>query len=189
MESTALGFLELQSIAKGFFLADVVVKKAAVSILAAEATSNGKFVLLFSGDIASVEESYRAGCDHAGDAMVRNIMIPALDPQITPFLESGWKTGWTRIRRPVVDSVAVLESKSMADTVLSCDSALKIAPVILGRFHLGTGIGGHGYYVISGVQSDVEVAAERGAEILKTSGSLVSVEVIARPQEEALALF
>lgn len=188
LDRPALGFFELKSIARGYWLADVVVKRAVVSMVAAEPTSNGKFVLLFSGDLASVEESFLAGKDVAGESLLRDIMIPALDPQIVPYLEAGWKTGWFNLRRPAVDSIAVLESTSMADTVLSCDAALKTAPVILSRMHLGTGIGGHGFYVLSGPQSDVEAAAEKGAQVLTSMSSLVRMELMARPQEEALAL-
>ena len=120
---------------------------------------------------------------------MRDIFIPALDDQIPPFLEAGWKTGWQKLRKPVFDSVAIVESTSMADTVLSCDAALKTAPAVLSRMHLGTGIGGHGFFVLSGRLSDLEASTERARAVLLASSSLVRTELIARPQEEAFGLF
>ena len=59
----ALGLLELSSIALGIRAGDAMVKKAPVRALVAGSVQPGKFLVLVDGDVASVEESMRAGLD------------------------------------------------------------------------------------------------------------------------------
>src|SRR3954462_14893838 len=86
----ALGFIELSSISRGLFLTDVAVKKAPVRVIASQPISSGKHVLLFVGDVASVQESHQAALALADGTVVRQILLPGVHEELAPFLDSLW---------------------------------------------------------------------------------------------------
>lgn len=184
----ALGFIELSSIVRGLFVTDVALKKAPVRIIASQPISSGKHVLLFMGDVASVEESHAAALAAVDGTLVRQVLIPSVHPQLAPFLDSLWSTTEMKTE-PVLDSVGLIESSSLAGAILSADAALKSARVALCRLRLGQGIGGKAYYVLTGRQEEVEAALESARASLTQLDSLGRTDLIARPAEEALAYF
>lgn len=183
----ALGFVELSSISRGLYLTDIVLKKAPVRIIASQPVSSGKFVMLFIGDVASVEESHRAALDNAAGTVVRHILIPGVHEDLAPFLDSIWSAQPTRVRPG--DSIGIVESDTISGGILAADKSLKAARVSLCRMRLGQGIGGKAYFVLTGRQEEIEAAVEAAESCLKDFDSLCRVDVIPRPDDEALAHF
>ncbi len=183
----ALGFLELSSISRGLYLTDVVLKKAPVRVLASQPVSSGKHVLLYMGQVASVEESHRAALDAAEGTVVKQILIPGVHEQLAPFLDSLWTAD--AFRAPALESVGIVESSTLAGAILAADHALKTAHVSLCRMRLGQGIGGKAYFTLSGRQEDVEAALEAAQNCLREIESAVRVDLIPRPVDEVLAYF
>jgi microcompartment protein CcmL/EutN len=173
---TALGFLELRSIARGIVVCDALVKKAPVRILFAEPVSPGKYLVLFDGGEAEVEEAFRAGLETARDGLVDSLMLS--QPH-----EALWKGLDATLERPELDSICVVESHSVAGTMKAADRALKAAEVTLFQMQLAKGIGGKGWFALSGVLDQVESATEAATSALG-DGLLAGVELIARPHEE-----
>ena len=56
-----IGFLELNSIAKGVEAADLILKTAEVDLIFAKAGCPGKYYILFTGEVAAVKASLDAG--------------------------------------------------------------------------------------------------------------------------------
>jgi microcompartment protein CcmL/EutN len=183
----ALGFLELSSISRGLFLTDAALKKAPIRVIASQPVSSGKHVLLYIGDVASVEESHREALGLADGTVLRQILIPGVHEKLAPYLDSLWSDRATQ--SPVEESVGVVESTTLAGAILAADQALKAARVSLCRMRLGQGIGGKAYFVLTGRQEEVEAALDSAQACLKSLESLCRVDLIARPQEEALVHF
>ena len=61
-----IGFLELNSIAKGVEAADRILKTAETTLLFAKAGCPGKYNILFSGEVAAVTSSLEAGKEIGG---------------------------------------------------------------------------------------------------------------------------
>ncbi len=181
----ALSFIELTSISRGLFLTDVVIKKAPIRIITSQPISSGKHVLLFVGDNASVEEAHQAALESADGTIVRQVLIPGVHPSLAPFLDSMWSSDATT--GEAGESVAIVESTTLAGAILSADQALKTANVQLCRMRLGQGIGGKAYFVLSGRQEEVEAAVEAANLCLKRLDSFCRADVIPRPETEALA--
>ena len=55
MKRTAIGLIELSSIAAGFAVADVLLKAAAVELLINRTICSGKYLVLIGGEVAAVE--------------------------------------------------------------------------------------------------------------------------------------
>lgn len=177
---SAIAVLEYSSITRGLFAVDVVTKKSPVRVLWAEAVSHGKYVLLFSGGVAEVEEAYRAALEISGEALVEDVLIPQVTRKLAPAIGGRLETA------RVDHAVGMLESGSIAAAVEAADRVMKTAPLKLNRFRLGKGIGGKSFFIFSGLLEDVQAGLETGIEVLESRGTLLGNELIARPQPEFL---
>ena len=111
-----IGFLELNSIAKGIEAADIVLKTAAVELIFSRAGCPGKYYLLFTGDVAAVQASIEAGCAAGGDHVVDHCVIPSVHPQVIRAINM---TNMPEELR----AVGVMEFFSVTASVYSADAA------------------------------------------------------------------
>lgn len=172
----ALGLLETRSIARGIVVCDALVKRAAVRLLRTETVSPGKYLILFDGDEASADEAFRAGVEVAKDSLLDRLLLAQPHPQLWDGL-SG------QLLRPELDSIGVVETESIASTIAAADAALKAAEVSLFQMQLAKGIGGKGWFAITGALDMVEAAVEAATREVG-SGLLAGVEIVARPHED-----
>lgn len=173
----ALGLFELESLAKGPVVADAVVKQARVRIAIAEAVSPGKYLLVFSGAVGEVEESFKAGKEAAGARLLDSLLLPHVAEGVVAAIEGRL----SQVGRD--DSVGLVELQTVSATIRSADAALKRAQVALTAFQLAKGIGGKGWFTLAGSQHDVEAALE-GAAAAVENHLLVATELIQRPHVE-----
>lgn len=172
----ALGLLELESLARGMVAADALVKRADVHIAMAEPVSTGKFILLFTGPVAEVDESFQAGLAAGGALILDRLLLPHV---AEPILEA---LGGTVSSPAPADALGLVETRTVASALKAADAALKGAHVTLTHLALARGIGGKGWFTLAGVQHDVEAALHAAASSIDAS-RLVGVELVARPHE------
>jgi microcompartment protein CcmL/EutN len=84
------------------------------------------------------------------------------------------------------ESLGFVETQTIASAIRSADAALKKADVFLTHLHLAKGIGGKGYYGISGSLHMVQAALEAAAAAIEPE-LLVTTEIIQRPHPELKA--
>lgn len=174
-----IGFLELNSIAKGVEVADIVLKAAAVNLIFARAGCPGKYYLLFTGEVAAVQASIDAGREVGGDHVVDDCVIPRVHPQVVRAINMTTMPEAMR-------AVGVMEFFSVTASVYSADAAVKAADVDLVDVRLGTGIGGKSFVVLTGEVAAVQAAVQAGVNTPNAEGMLVSSVVIPSPHEELL---
>lgn len=179
MKEPSIGLIEFKSISRGFVATDVVVKKAPVKILRATPICCGKFMLLFAGEVADVEESMQAGKAAAGDMLIHDLFLPYVHPKVLPAI-----SGIVDIKK--FGAIGVLESFSIASIIVAADKAIKTAPIELVDIRLASGMGGKGYFVITGDLADVESSIVAAKELVKKDGMLVGCEIIASPHTDLL---
>jgi len=172
----ALALLELESIARGFVVADALLKRARVEIVLSEPTSPGKFLLLFTGEVAEVEESLAAGTEVAGPTLLDTLYLPYAHAQLMAGLGEQFSADDG-------EAVGIVETQTAASTLRALDLALKKADVALTHLHLAREIGGKGWFTLSGDLHMMEAALEAvGAAI--TAPLLLATELIRRPHPE-----
>ena len=76
----ALALVELESVARGLRAVDALVKRAPVTLHEANLVEPGKFLILFSGGVGEVEESFAAACEVADDRLVEKMLLPVVHP-------------------------------------------------------------------------------------------------------------
>ncbi|MBF0297934.1 MAG: BMC domain-containing protein [Oligoflexia bacterium] len=175
----AVGILELKSIARGYVVADVMIKKSQVQLIKAHSICPGKFIVMVAGEVEEVKEAMESGRERAGDLLIANIYIPYVHEGIIPALTATTKNiKW--------DAVGIVESFSVADAFLAMDVALKKAAVQAADIRLANGLGGKAYFILTGELNDMEEAVGAAKELLLSEGNLVGFEIIANPHQEFL---
>jgi microcompartment protein CcmL/EutN len=173
----AIALVELSSIAAGVLTCDAMLKEARVRLVEAKPVSPGKYIILVAGDEASAESSYRRGLDVGGDAVLDHLFIPNLHPQVLATISGG-------TRLDAFDSAGVIETTTVAATILAADAAAKTAPVILAEIRLAIGLGGKAFVVMSGDVADVEASVAAGVAAVPKAEHVVRHVVIPNPHED-----
>lgn len=176
----ALALIEVDSVARGLASLDALVKKAPVDILEANLIEPGRFLLLFAGGVAEVEESYQEALARAEDAVVDQLLLPRAHEAIL----AGLRGKMVLRGADELDTLGVIEGRRVAGTLEACDRSLKDADVTLAGVRVAGGLGGRAYYVVFGAQHDVEAAIDAGKNILEGRKTLHRVERIARPHAD-----
>ncbi len=177
MDVDVIGVQEFSSIAAGYLALDAIVKAAPVSILAARIVTPGKLVLLFTGDVASVDASLTAGRRSAEDSLLDELFIPNLDRKVIPA-----------IRGPVAvaewDALGIIESYSVTAGIEAADIAAKEAEIEIPEIRLAGGMGGKSTIKIMGRIEDVEASLAAGVGCVEGKGLLCRQVVIPRPHPD-----
>ena len=173
----ALALLEISSLARGVVVADAVAKRAQVQLLFCEPVSPGKYLILFAGGVAEVEESLGAGTQAAGEALVDRLFLPQAHEQLLPAIRKGPR-GFEHAAAE--ETAGLVELHSVAAALRSADAACKTAQVRLQLLHLARGIGGKAWFILRGQLESVD-AAVLAATQAAGEGLLAGAEVIARP--------
>jgi microcompartment protein CcmL/EutN len=158
-------------------VADAVVKRASIELLMCEPVSPGKYLVLFAGGVAEVDESQAAGAAAAGELLVDRLFLPQAHEQLLPALRAGAKG---LPHEQAEETAGLVELLSVAAALRSADAACKAAHVRLQRLHLARGIGGKAWFILRGGLESVE-ASVAAATQAAGEGLLAGAEIIARP--------
>lgn len=150
-----LGAVELTSVARGYRVADAMIKKAPSRLLDARAYCPGKFLIVIAGDVASVEESLEAGLREAAEALFGHLFIPNLEADVVAAVN---RTGDVRVE----ETLGVLESFSAVSMIDAADAAAKAADIDIQSISLLEGLGGKAFALFSGELTNVEAAIAAG---------------------------
>ena len=175
----ALALIELDSIALGYRVLDAMVKRSPIAVIEANLVEPGRYLILFAGGVAEVDEGYDEALFIGDSAVVDKLMLPFAHEALLPGL-----AGALNIDDP--DTIGVIESRTVASTLLACDRSLKDADVTLAGLRITPGLGGRGYFVVHGVQHDVEAAIEISREVLEPRAAVHRLELIPRPHPDFL---
>lgn len=172
----ALALLEITGIARGMVVCDTLVKRAAVDLLRSHPVDPGKYLILFAGGVAEVEEALDAAEEVAPPHLMDRLFLPYVDEAVIPAIRGQNPT-------PEFGSLGIVETHTLAAAIVSLDKALKAAPVQIVELRLSAGLAGKGYYVLTGELYDIEASIEAATELV---GADAMVEIIARPHPDFL---
>lgn len=179
MDQPALGMIELNSVARGILTTDAILKKAPINILATNPICPGKYMIVFAGEVADVEESRNAGITTGNDAVINELFLPNVHEDIIPAI-----SGTTTIKE--FGALGVIETFSIASCIVSADIAAKTSPAKLVEVRLANGLGGKGYFIITGNLADIEASIAAARSHVKTEGLLAGFAVIPAPHTELI---
>lgn len=172
-----IGFLELNSIAKGVEAADAMLKAAETELIDIKASCPGKYYILITGDVAAVKSSLEAGEAVGEGFVIDKVIIPRVHPQVIKAIHMANEP-------EKVNAVGVMEFFSVTASLYAADAAVKASEVTLLEIRLGTGIGGKSFVVLTGDVSAVNEAVNCGISQETSKGMLISSVVIPSPRKE-----
>jgi microcompartment protein CcmL/EutN len=175
----ALLLLEFDSIAIGIEAGDAMAKRSLLATLRAGTVQPGRYLVLATGEVADVEEAQTAGLAVGESALVDEIFLPDVHPEVVTALVG---TRRTESR----DALGIIETRTVAATIGAADAGIKGADVMLIEIRLADGLGGKAYVLFSGTVSDVEAAVELGVAGLSHRQGLVARVVIPQIHGEML---
>ncbi len=158
MIEPALALLEFNSIALGIEAGDGMVKQAPVSRIVTGTVQPGHYLVMVVGDVASIEEAVAAGKAIGQSALADFVFLPHVHPDVVTALAGERSTA-------VNDALGVVETRTVAASILAADAGLKGAEVQLVQLRLADGLGGKGLALFTGVIADVEAAVAIGAAV------------------------
>jgi len=173
----AIGLIETISIAIGIAVTDEMAKTADVEILEATAICPGKYMVLIAGDVSSVESSLERGVAVGGDVVVDTLFIPHVHPQVFPAILAATDLD-------SLEALAVIETFTVASSILAADAAAKAARIRLIEIRLAKGLGGKAFFTMTGEIFEIEAAAEAALAVVREGGNLVRSVIIPRPHED-----
>ncbi|PID44898.1 MAG: propanediol utilization protein [Proteobacteria bacterium] len=176
---SAIGMIEMNSIAKGYAVGDAMLKAANIDILFNRTICPGKFMVMVAGDVAAVESAMEAGLELGSETIVDDLVIPNVHSSVFSAI-SG-----TRVIENTA-ALGIIETFSVASIIEACDAAVKSANVELIDIHLAMAIGGKGYATLTGDVAAVTAAVDAAVNCIKHKGILVEKVVIPQPREEIL---
>lgn len=180
MKEPALGMIEFKSVARGIEATDVMLKKAPIRVVETHPVCPGKYTVLIAGEVGDVVESMQAGCLCAGDYLINDLLIPNLHPSVIPALSATTMIG-------EVKAVGVIETFSIVSCVQAADIAAKATDAQLIEIRLANGLGGKGYFVMTGELPDIEASMEVAKKHVAKEGMLAGVAVIPNPHPDLVA--
>lgn len=174
----AIALLELCSVARGIEVADSILWEADIELLTAGPVQPGKYVMLFTGSVEDLRSAARRGSEMAQGDLVDELLIPSVHPQVEAGLRRQGKINGQ------LDALGVVETKTVASSILAADAALKRATVDLLELRIANGLGGKSFFSLTGEVSDVRSAVQAGAQSAEASGQLARQVVIPRPHPD-----
>ena len=176
LDEAALGLVELKTVAIGILVADEMLKVAPVRLVEATPVCSGKYVVIVKGDVASVDASVAKGTSVGEECVVDTLFLA--NPHAGIF---NAITGISEVEK--IDALGVIETFSVASTIVAADAAGKAARVKMIDIRLAKGLGGRAFVTFTGDVSEVQAAVEAGSRYPREKGLLVRSIVIARPDE------
>ncbi len=158
MDFPALALLEFNSIATGIVAGDAMVKRAPISQIYAGTVQPGHYLVLVTGDVASVQEAMQAGQAAAQAALRDAIFLPNVHPDVVTALSGEQQVQET-------EALGVVETQTVASAIHAADAGVKGAEVTLLQLRLADGLGGKGLVFFTGLVADVEAAVALGTAV------------------------
>ncbi len=167
----ALALLELSNISAGIFTGDAIIKAAPVSVLKSGTVHNGKYLLLFGGSVAAVEESYQTGLSVGGENIIDRVFLPNIDSKVHDAILN-------KRNKISHETLGLFETKSVAITIKAADAAVKSTEIEIVEIRLADDIGGKGLVIYNGKLEEVEAALEISRSKLADPAMLINAAVI-----------
>jgi len=182
MDLTVLGALEFSSIAIGIRALDEMVKIAPIKIIEARTICPGKYLIVFSGDVASVEYSFKKGYETGKDLVVDSLFLPMVHQEVVAAIGNIIPSdSWA--------AIGIIETLSVVSSIEAADVAAKVGGVNIIEIRLAIGFGGKSYVKLMGSLDAVQAAMTAGTAKAKAKGQLCMETIIPQPHIEIKPYF
>ena len=139
----------------------------------------GKYLVMVTGDTASVEIAQQVGLHTARGNVRDSVFLADIHPDVVRAIVAG-----PEAIELAHEALGVVESTSVAAAIDAADAGVKAANVELSSVQLADGLGGKGYVLFSGEVAEVEAAVAAAEDRTQPHSALVRADVIAQLHQE-----
>lgn len=179
MSEPAIALVEFDSISAGIVAGDAMVKASPIGAIYAGTVHPGKYLVLVSGDTASVEIALAIGTDTGMGHVSDSVFLPDVHPDVTSAIVGGAVDASL-----TEEALGIVETSTVAAVIDAADAGVKAADVAVSAVRLADGLGGKGYVLFSGLVAEVEAAVEAAVDRTTPHGTLVKADIIAQLHQE-----
>ena len=173
----SIALLELSSIAVGIFTADMMVKKAPITVLKSGTVHNGKYIVLIGGSVGSVEESFFAGVESGAEKIIDQVQLPDIHEKVHDAILGN------RVNCEA-EAIGIIETSTVAAIIKATDAAVKGAEVEILEIRIADDLGGKAFAIFNGEIEDVQSAIEISKENVTKKEFWVRDKIIPRISQE-----
>lgn len=174
----SLGIMEYRSISIGMKAADAMVKAADIKLMMMQTVCPGKYIIMFTGKLSSVEAAISVGkSDSFEEVLVDTYMLGNPDQSIFPAI-------YGTCEKEDLAAIGILEGYSVASIVGVSDEIVKTSPVRLIEIRLARGMTGKSYAIFAGEIAAVEASMKKAEKILVEEGLYLHSAVIPSPDRQ-----
>ena len=175
----AIAVIELDSIAVGILAGDAMIKASPLGSIYTGTVHPGRYIIVVSGDTASVEVAVDTGTAVAGETLADVVFLPDVHPLVVEAIVSG-----AELADCEGDALGVVETETIAAVIDAADGGVKAATVTLPAVKLADGLGGKGYALFSGEVAEVEAAVDAATARGERSEAVLRHVIIPQLHEE-----
>ena len=179
LSDPAVAIVELDSIAAGIYTGDAMVKASPIGSIYAGTVHPGRYLVLVSGDTASVEVALETGREFGARSVIDSIFLPDIHTDVVAAIVSSVDAADLG-----GEAAGIIETDTVSTVVEAADAGVKAANVTLPAVRLADGLGGKGYAVFSGTVAEVEAAVEAAVGRAGPTGHLAQSIVIAQIHDD-----
>jgi len=173
----ALAALEFEDIAMAVVATDALLKRAPIARYRSGTIAGGRYLTLFAGTTASVDESYIAGVGRAESALIDQVFLPHVHPHVFDAV-FGKRTNFH------VASLAIVETPTVCASIAAADRILKGTDVRLLELRLADSIlAGKGLAFYGGELHEIDAALDIADGFFHNSGVQARTRRIPAPNE------
>ncbi|MBU2529502.1 MAG: BMC domain-containing protein, partial [Elusimicrobia bacterium] len=133
--------------------------------------SEGKYIIIVSGPVAEVESALSKGIEIAEKTVISKSVIRSIHKDVAERLSK--KAALPK----KLEAVGIVETRNALSVIYAADVAAKVAAVTILEISLGKGIGGKGYFSMTGEVGAVRTAVSAAVKTID-SDNLISRIVI-----------
>ncbi len=173
----AIAIIEYQDIPAGVYATDALVKKSPIAMLKCGIISRGRYLSMFGGSTAAVDESYQEGLFWGKDSVLDSVFLPDIHPQLHDAVLGRRQPDRT-------GALAIIETETVSCNVRAAELALKGVPVELAEIRIAeSGLDGKGISFFRGELYDIEAAVDGAVSFLRQLNRTVRARIIPAPHE------
>ena len=170
-QQVAVALIELDSVARGIYTADAMLKEAPVSMLRSGTVHNGKYLILIGGSVAAVGMAFAKGMSAGQDHLLDAVFLPDVHESVYAACQGERQSCGN-------EALSIMEMATVSAILKSADAAVKGANVRLVELRLADDLGGKAIALYAGKVEEVETALNLSAAVMENSEFILSRSII-----------
>jgi len=176
-DKKALAMIEYGSIANGITALDTITKTAEVEILSAQIICPGKYMIIFCGNLSSVNASLEAAQKISGK--IHDFLLGSPHPDIFPAIK-------LEVPMQKKTPLGLIETITGAAAIKAADTAAKTAYVNLTEIRISHGMCGKSTVMFTGELAAVAAALKSAKKEAGETNQLIDTALIPNPDDKMI---